>query len=84
MKIGRTQLMDATPVRLGQEGSGYAQPVAYDNERAQTSIEPLRELALAEPAVGTGSNRSAIFQKKCCGLLKTTYSVAFYEAKKPL
>src|SRR6266576_3274142 len=54
MKIGRTHLMDATPVRLGQEFSGYAQQVAYAKERAQKSIEALRELALGGTAVRTG------------------------------
>ncbi len=57
MKIGRTHLMDATPVRLGQEFSGYAQQIAYAKERAQKSIEALRELALGGTAVGTGLNR---------------------------
>src|ERR1700704_6378292 len=53
IKIGRTHLMDATPIRLGQEFSGYAQQVAYAKERAQKSIEVLRELALGGTAVGT-------------------------------
>src|SRR5882724_3861492 len=41
IKIGRTHLMDATPVRLGQEFSGYAQQVAYAKERAHEAIEAL-------------------------------------------
>src|ERR1700730_3271281 len=53
IKIVRTHLMDAPPVRLGQEFSGYAQQVAYAKERAQKSIEALRELALGGTAVGT-------------------------------
>src|SRR5215217_4399178 len=57
IKIGRTHLMDATPVRLGQEFSGYAQQAGYAKERAQKSIEALRELALGGTAVGTGLNR---------------------------
>src|SRR5437763_16249643 len=57
IKIGRTHLMDATPVRLGQEFSGFAQQVAYARERAQKAIEALRELALGGTAVGTGLNR---------------------------
>src|SRR5438046_10672551 len=56
MKIGRTHLMDATPVRLGQEFSGYAQQVAYAKERAQKSIPALSELELGGTAVGTGLN----------------------------
>src|SRR5436190_10216056 len=59
MKIGRTHLMDATPVRLGQEFSGYTQQVAFARERAQKSMEALRELALGGTAVGTGLNRHA-------------------------
>src|SRR5207302_6088853 len=46
IKIGRTHLMDATPIRLGQEFSGYAQQVAYARERAQKAIEALRELEI--------------------------------------
>jgi fumarate hydratase class II len=42
MKIGRTHLMDATPVRLGQEFSGYAQQVAYAKARAEKAVEALR------------------------------------------
>src|ERR1700704_3467389 len=53
IKIGRTHLMDATPVRLGQEFSGYAQQVAYGKDRAQKALEVLRELALGGTAVGT-------------------------------
>jgi len=49
---------DATPVRLGQEFSGYAQQVAYGKERAQKAIEALRELALGGTAVGTGAESS--------------------------
>src|ERR1700730_4048551 len=57
IKIGRTHLMDATPVRLGQEFGGYAQQVAYGKNRAEKAIEVLRELALGGTAVGTGLNR---------------------------
>src|SRR5260370_40033055 len=57
VKIGRTHLMDATPVRLGQKFSGYAQQVAYGKQRAEKAIEVLRELALVGTAVGTGLNR---------------------------
>src|SRR5256714_9150741 len=57
IKIGRTHLMDATPVRLGQEFSGYAQQVAYGRQRAEKAIDVLREVALGGTAVGTGLNR---------------------------
>src|SRR5438477_589290 len=48
IKIGRTHLMDATPVRLGQEFGGYAQQVEYGKVRAEKAIEVLRELARCE------------------------------------
>src|SRR6184192_2553611 len=63
IKIGRTHLMDATPVRLGQEFSGYAQQVAYARARAEKAIDVLRELALGGTAVGTGLNRHLEFPR---------------------
>src|SRR6266536_511638 len=81
IKIGRTHLMDATPVRLGQEFSGYAQQVAYAKERAQKSIEALRELALGGTAVGTGLNRHANLPEKMLRHLEQRTGIAFYEAK---
>src|SRR2546430_1291610 len=81
MKIGRTHLMDATPVRLGQEFSGYAQQVAYAKERAQKSIEALRELALGGTAVGTGLNRHANLPEKMLQHLEQRTGIAFCEAK---
>ncbi len=72
MKIGRTHLMDATPVRLGQEFSGYAQQIAYAKERAQKSIEALRELALGGTAVGTGLNRHVNLPEKMLRLQTTS------------
>src|SRR5438045_8189608 len=64
IKIGRTHLMDATPVRLGQEFSGYAHQVARAKERAEKAIDVLRELALGGTAVGTGLNRHLQFPGK--------------------
>src|SRR5947209_4756512 len=61
IKIGRTHLMDATPIRLGQEFSGYAQQVAYGKVRAEKAIEALREVALGGTAFGTGLNRHLVF-----------------------
>src|ERR1700716_930265 len=63
IKIGRTHFMDATPVRLGQEFSGYAQQIAYGKQRAEKSIDVLRELALGGTAVGTGFNRPVGFSR---------------------
>src|SRR5919198_3084283 len=81
IKIGRTHLMDATPIRLGQEFSGYAQQVAYAKERAQKSIEALREIPLGGTAVGTGLNRHVDLTKKMLRHIEQRTGIAFYEAK---
>ncbi|PYL59342.1 MAG: class II fumarate hydratase, partial [Verrucomicrobia bacterium] len=79
--IGRTHLMDATPIRLGQEFSGYAQQVAYAKDRAQRAIEVLRELPLGGTAVGTGLNRHIDLPKRMLRHLEQRTGIAFYEAK---
>src|SRR6266853_9411 len=81
IKIGRTHLMDATPIRLGQEFSGYAQQVAYAKDRAQKAIEVLRELPLGGTAVGTGLNRHIDLPKKMLRHLEQRTGITFYEAK---
>ena len=81
IKIGRTHLMDATPVRLGQEFTGYAQQVAYSRERAEKAIAVLEELALGGTAVGTGLNRHPDFPAKVMRHLKQRTGIAFREAQ---
>ena len=81
IKIGRTHLMDATPVRLGQEFSGYAQQIAYARTRVEKAIDVLRELALGGTAVGTGLNRHPAFPGKVMHHLHQRTGIAFYEAK---
>ena len=61
MKSGRTHLMDATPVRLGQEFGGYAAQVSNCIRRLESASEELAELALGGTAVGTGTNRLPAF-----------------------
>ncbi len=56
VKTGRTHLMDATPLTLGQEFSGYVAQLDHAEERLLNSLEHLRELALGGTAVGTGLN----------------------------
>ena len=80
IKIGRTHLMDATPVRLGQEFSGYAQQIAYARERTERAIHVLSELALGGTAVGTGLNRHHDFPEKVMRHLKQRTEIDFREA----
>lgn len=63
IKIGRTHLMDATPLTLGQEFSGYAQQVSNGMERIRQTLPKLKELAIGGTAVGTGLNASPGFAK---------------------
>jgi fumarate hydratase class II len=61
VKSGRTHLMDATPVTLGQEFGGYAAQVRYGIERLESTLPRVAELALGGTAVGTGINAPAGF-----------------------
>src|SRR5207244_1843408 len=81
IKVGRTNLMEATPRRLGQEVSGYAQQVAYGKARAEKAIDVLRELALGGTAVGTGINRHVDLPAKMIRHLEHRTNIKFYEAK---
>jgi len=56
LKIGRTHLQDATPIRLGQEFSGYASQIEHGMARLRDTLPRLGELALGGTAVGTGIN----------------------------
>ncbi len=66
VKSGRTHLMDATPVTLGQEFSGYCQQIQYAEQRLQAVQEPLQRLAIGASAVGTGLNTHAQWSEKVC------------------
>ncbi len=80
LKIGRTHLMDATPIRLGQEFSGYAKQVEYGKLRVGNAIRALEELALGGTAVGTGLNTDITFSGKVCRTLWEKTGIAFREA----
>ena len=61
VKIGRTHLMDATPLTLGQEFSGYAAQLAFAERGIAQALDPVFELALGGSAVGTGLNTHPAF-----------------------
>ena len=80
MKSGRTHLMDATPVRLGQEFRGYAAQVAKGIERVGRASEQLEELALGGTATGTGINTHPDFAGKAIARIAKATGVSFREA----
>jgi fumarate hydratase class II len=81
VKSGRTHLMDATPVTLGQEFGGYATQVAYGVERLQSSLPRLAELPLGGTAVGTGINTPPGFSAKVIERLAETTGLPLTEAR---
>ncbi len=83
LKIGRTHLMDATPVRLGQEFSGYARQLELAAERARKAVEALLELPLGGTAVGTGLNCPEGFAERVVARLAEETELAFVRARNP-
>ena len=81
VKIGRTHLQDATPVRLGQEFSGYARQIALARQRIERALAGLMELALGGTATGTGLNAPVGFASKVIALLAEETGLPFVEAK---
>ena len=82
VKSGRTHLMDATPVTLGQEFSGYARQIELGVQRVEATLERLGELAIGGTAVGTGINTPAEFGGKVTEeLIKLTGIEQLSEAK---
>lgn len=75
VKAGRTHLMDATPVTLGQEFGGYARQVELAIERVEATLPRLGELAIGGTATGTGLNTSADFGAKVTEELKNLTGV---------
>jgi fumarate hydratase class II len=80
VKIGRTHLQDATPIRLGQELSGYAAQIRKGAEHVHGSLSHLRELALGGTAVGTGLNTHPEFGRRMAARLSELSGVALQEA----
>lgn len=80
VKIGRTHLMDATPLTLGQEFSGYAAQVGKAIARVERAIDALRELAVGGTAVGTGINADPRFAPLVCSILSEKTGIEFREA----
>ena len=80
VKIGRTHLQDATPIRLGQEFSGYVQQIRNGITRLKNSQGLLSELAQGGTAVGTGINTHKEFGSRIAKELSTLSGVKFVEA----
>jgi fumarate hydratase class II len=80
LKIGRTHLQDATPIRLGQEFGGYASQVRHGLERLRAAEKHLGELALGGTAVGTGINTHPEFARRAIARIAAETGLAVREA----
>ena len=80
IKIGRTHLQDAVPIRLGQEFGGYAAAVENCAARLEGCVEQLSQLAIGGTAVGTGLNTHPEFAAGVCSHLSEGFEMGFSEA----
>jgi fumarate hydratase class II len=80
VKIGRTHLQDATPIRLGQEFSGFASQMHHAADRLKRALITLGELPIGGTAVGTGINTHPEFSQLVCAHLSESTGLAFREA----
>jgi len=80
VKSGRTHLMDATPVRLGQEFGGFAAQVRHGIRRVQSAAADMAELALGGTATGTGTNRLPDFPERAIAHISDETGIEFREA----
>jgi fumarate hydratase class II len=81
IKIGRTHLMDATPLRLGQEIGGLARQITLSIERAKQALQAVLELPVGGTAVGTGINTHPEFGSRVCTVLAEQTGIPFVEAE---
>mgnify|MGYP000168045331 CR=1 FL=1 len=81
VKSGRTHLMDATPVTLGQEFGGYAAAIRYGIERVEAALPRAAEVPLGGTAVGTGINTPAGFPQRVIELLREDTGLPLSEAR---
>ena len=80
IKIGRTHLMDATPLRLGQEMGGMARQIELSIKRARQAVEAVSELPVGGTAVGSGINTHPEFGNRVAAELASSTGIAFVEA----
>ncbi len=80
VKIGRTHLQDATPIRLGQEFSGFASQITHARDRLQRALTQLGELPIGGTAVGTGLNTRKGFGTRVAHELEAQTGLALREA----
>ena len=77
IKVGRTHLQDATPIKLGQEFSGYASMISHDIKRIKLAVKECTELPIGGTAVGTGINTLEGFDSLVCSFITEETDIDF-------
>ena len=77
IKVGRTHLQDATPIRLGQEFSGYASMISHDIKRIKNAVKECTQLPIGGTAVGTGINTIEGFDELAVGFITEETGIEF-------
>jgi len=77
IKVGRTHLQDATPIRLGQEFSGYASMISHDIKRIKNAVKECAQLPIGGTAVGTGINTVEGFDALATGFIAEETGIEF-------
>ncbi len=80
VKVGRTHLMDATPLTLGQEFSGYASQIEHGMQTLENALKHLSEIALGGTAVGTGLNAHPKYAKRVAKVISEITGFPFVSA----
>ena len=81
IKVGRTHLQDATPIRLGQEFSGYASMIKNDISRIKHALKECSDLPVGGTAVGTGINTLSGFDELMCSFISEETGLSFNVCK---
>ena len=81
IKVGRTHLQDATPIRLGQEFSGYASMIKNDITRIKHALKECSDLPVGGTAVGTGINTLSGFDELMCSFISEETGLSFNVCK---
>src|SRR5665648_709487 len=84
VKIGRTHFMDATPISLGQEFSGYVSQLEHGIKALKNTLPHLSELAMGGSAVGTGLNTPEGYAKAVAATISELTNLPFITAKTSL
>ena len=80
LKIGRTHLVDATPLSLGQQFGGFARQLDHSADRAASALEAVLELPIGGTAVGTGLNTHPEFARRVCQAIGQSTGIENREA----